>query len=143
MSGRALTLDYASPEQVNGQTLGTASDVYALGVVLYELLTGNKPYSPKGPTRRDLELAIVEQEPTKPSDRLMLTGTSEAGKTARRIRGDLDTVVLKALKKDLGNATPRRKRLRMICSGISRLSRSQRSQIAIGIGARNLCGGIG
>ena len=100
MSGRALTLDYASPEQVNGQTLGTASDVYGLGVVLYELLTGNKPYSPKGPTRRDLELAIVEQEPTKPSDRLMLTGTSESGKTARRIRGDLDTVVLKALKKD-------------------------------------------
>ena len=100
LSGRALTLDYASPEQVNGQTLGTASDVYSLGVVLYELLTGNKPYSPKGPTRRDLELAIVEQEPTKPSDRLMLTGTSVAGKTARRIRGDLDTVVLKALKKD-------------------------------------------
>ena len=100
MSGRALTLDYASPEQVNGQTLGTASDVYALGVVLYELLTGNKPYASKGRTRRDLELAIVEQEPTKPSDRLMLTGTSEAGKTARRIRGDLDTVVLKALKKD-------------------------------------------
>ena len=100
MSGRALTLDYASPEQVNGQTLGTASDVYALGVVLYELLTGTKPYAPKGPTRRDLELAIIEQEPTKPSDRLMLTGTSEAGKTARRIRGDLDTVVLKALKKD-------------------------------------------
>ena len=100
LSGRALTLDYASPEQVNGQTLGTASDVYALGVVLYELLTGNKPYAPKGPTRRDLELAIIEQEPTKPSDRLMLTGSSEAGKTARRIRGDLDTVVLKALKKD-------------------------------------------
>ena len=100
LSGRALTLDYASPEQVNGQTLGTASDVYALGVVLYELLTGNKPYTPKGPTRRDLELAICEQEPTKPSDRLMLTGTSEAGKTARRVRGDLDTVVLKALKKD-------------------------------------------
>ncbi len=100
MSGRALTLDYASPEQVNGQTLGTASDVYALGVVLYELLTGNKPYAPKGPTRRDLELAIVEQEPAQPSDRLALTGSSEAGKTARRIRGDLDTVVLKALKKD-------------------------------------------
>ena len=100
MSGRALTLDYASPEQVNGQTLGTASDVYALGVVLYELLTGNKPYAPKGPTRRDLELAICEQEPTKPSDKLMLTGTSESGKNARRIRGDLDTVLLKALKKD-------------------------------------------
>jgi serine/threonine protein kinase len=100
MSGRALTLDYAAPEQVNGQTLGTASDVYALGIVLYELLTGNKPYAPKGPTRRDLELAICEQEPAKPSDRLILTGTSEAGKTARRIRGDLDTVVLKALKKD-------------------------------------------
>ena len=100
LSGRALTLDYASPEQVNDAPLGVASDIYALGVVLYELLTGSRPYQPKGPTRRDLELAILEQEPRKPSDHLLATGDSESGKTARRVRGDLDTIVLKALRKD-------------------------------------------
>ncbi len=100
LSGRALTLDYASPEQVNNAPLGVASDIYALGVVLYELLTGSRPYHPKGPTRRDLELAILEQEPTKPSDHLLSTGDSESGKSARRMRGDLDTIVLKALRKD-------------------------------------------
>ncbi len=100
LSGRALTLDYASPEQVTNAPLGVASDVYALGVVLYELLTGSRPYQPKGPTRRDLELAIREQEPSKPSDHLLGTGDSESGKSARRMRGDLDTIVLKALRKD-------------------------------------------
>jgi eukaryotic-like serine/threonine-protein kinase len=102
LSGRALTLDYASPEQVNNATLGTASDVYSLGIVLYELLTGSRPYRPKGPTRRDLEQAILDQDPSKPSDHLLTsnTGDSESGKSARRMRGDLDTVVLKALRKD-------------------------------------------
>ncbi len=74
IAGRALTLDYASPEQVNAQALGTASDIYSLGVVLYELLTGVKPYRPDGGTRRDLERAILEQEPTRPSDRLRYFG---------------------------------------------------------------------
>ena len=102
LSGRALTLDYASPEQVNNASLGTASDVYSLGIVLYELLTGSRPYRPKGSTRRDLEQAILDQDPSKPSDQLLTanTGDSESGKSARRMRGDLDTVVLKALRKD-------------------------------------------
>ncbi len=102
LSGRALTLDYASPEQVNNASLGTASDVYSLGIVLYELLTGRRPYNPKGSTRRDLEQAILDQDPSKPSDQLLManTGDSESGKSARRMRGDLDTVVLKALRKD-------------------------------------------
>ena len=104
LSGRALTLDYASPEQVNNASLGTASDVYSLGVVLYELLTGTRPYHPKGPARRDLEQAILDQDPQKPSDQLLThsthTGNSESGKSARRMRGDLDTIVLKALRKD-------------------------------------------
>ncbi len=102
LSGRALTLDYASPEQVNNASLGTASDVYSLGIVLYELLTGRRPYNPKGSTRRDLEQAILDEDPSKPSDQLLTanTGDSESGKSARRMRGDLDTVVLKALRKD-------------------------------------------
>jgi eukaryotic-like serine/threonine-protein kinase len=102
LSGRALTLDYASPEQVNNASLGTASDVYSLGVVLYESLTGRRPYTPKGSTRRDLEQAILDQDPSRPSDQLLTanTGDSESGKSARRMRGDLDTVVLKALRKD-------------------------------------------
>ncbi len=106
LSGRALTLDYASPEQINNASLGTASDVYSLGVVLYELLTGTRPYHPKGPTRRDLEQAILDQDPQKPSDQLIThssntaTSNSETGKSARRMRGDLDTIVLKALRKD-------------------------------------------
>ena len=100
LSGRALTLDYASPEQVNNAPLGTASDVYSLGVVLYELLTGSRPYQPKGATRRDLEIAILEQEPGKPSDQWLRTGDSESGKSARRMRGDLDTIVLKSLRKE-------------------------------------------
>ncbi len=100
LSGRALTLDYASPEQVNGLPLGTASDVYALGVVLFELLTGARPYVPQGNTRRDLEIAILEHDIAKPSEHLLRGRTSDAQRTARRIRGDLDTIVLKALKKD-------------------------------------------
>jgi eukaryotic-like serine/threonine-protein kinase len=112
VAGRALTLDYASPEQVNGIALGTASDIYTLGVVLFELLTGSRPYFPKDPTRRDLEQAILEQEPPRPSDHLLSTRRSttktattspitsaDAHKASRQLRGDLDTIVLKALKK--------------------------------------------
>jgi eukaryotic-like serine/threonine-protein kinase len=100
LSGRAFTLDYASPEQVNGLPLGTASDVYATGVVLFELLTGGRPYAPQGNTRRELEIAILENDIAKPSEHVLRVRTSDAQRTARRIRGDLDTVVLKALKKD-------------------------------------------
>ncbi|MBL8309689.1 MAG: serine/threonine protein kinase [Burkholderiales bacterium] len=106
LSGRALTLDYASPEQINNASLGTTSDVYSLGVVLYELLTGTRPYHANGMSRRDLEQAILDQDPPKPSDQLAThsantrTHTSATGKSARRLRGDLDTIVLKALRKD-------------------------------------------
>lgn len=104
LSGRALTLDYASPEQVNNLAIGTASDIYSLGVLLFELLTGSRPYHPKGPSRRDLEQAILDQDAPRPSEHLLITaqqtGDSEGSKTARRLRGDLDTIVLTALRKD-------------------------------------------
>src|SRR5436305_15203609 len=63
---RALTPQYASPEQVRGEHITTASDVYSLGVVLYELLTGQMPY-PKSATSQDAARAVCEFEPSKPS----------------------------------------------------------------------------
>lgn len=92
LCGRALTPDYASPEQILGEPLTIASDVYSLGVILYELLSGTRPYKLKRDSRGALEDAIVQAEPALPSavaDR----------RWSKSLRGDLDTIVLKALKK--------------------------------------------
>ncbi len=83
---RILTPDYASPEQILGRPVTTASDVYALGVVLYELLTGRRPYSPASVGDR----TVLEREIPRPS-------AAVEGEKSRRLRGDLDTVALKAL----------------------------------------------
>ena len=93
IAGRALTPEYASPEQILGAPIGIASDVYSLGVLLYELLTGVRPYRLKRDSRAALEEAILEVEPGKPSEAVVLS-------TLRRtLRGDLDTIILKALAK--------------------------------------------
>lgn len=89
----ALTLQYASPEQVAGQVIGTASDVYSLGVVLHELLTGQQPYRLSRRSRAALEEAILAADPLRPSD------TVTQRQQQRALRGDLDAIVLKALKK--------------------------------------------
>ncbi|HEY6642431.1 serine/threonine-protein kinase [Povalibacter sp.] len=92
LSGRALTPDYASPEQILGEPLSVASDVYSLGVILYELLTGTRPYRLKRDSRGALEEAILRAEPACPSD-------VATGPWRKSLRGDLDTILLKALKK--------------------------------------------
>jgi len=89
---RALTLDYAAPEQLRSESVSTSADVYALGVLLYELLTGTRPYR-MGLAGGELERAILEEEPESPSARV------EAGDLRRRLRGDLDRIALKALQK--------------------------------------------
>jgi len=90
---RAMTLQYASPEQVSSAPLGVRTDVYSLGVMLYELLTGRQPYRPARATVAALEEAILSGDPVRPSQ------AAEAGTTRRGLAGDLDAVVLKALKK--------------------------------------------
>jgi tetratricopeptide (TPR) repeat protein/tRNA A-37 threonylcarbamoyl transferase component Bud32 len=89
-----MTPDYASPEQVRGDTIGVASDVYSLGAVLFELLTGARPHAIGKYTPREVERAICEEDVRLPSaavpDRAQ----------ARRLAGDLDNILLKALQKE-------------------------------------------
>ncbi len=102
--GRVLTPDYASPEQISGRSISTASDVYSLGVLLSELLCGSRPYYLKRDSRGALEDAIVELEPRAPSRNLSaeaaLTRATSSAALARELRGDLDNIVLKALRKE-------------------------------------------
>ena len=89
-----MTPDYAGPEQVRGEHVTTASDVYSLGVLLYELLTGHHPYRERASSPAEMKRLVTEEEPAKPS----LAG----GKPSRQLAGDLDNIVLKALRKEPG-----------------------------------------
>lgn len=91
---RRLTPHYASPEQLRGEPVTVATDVYSLGVLAFELLTGQTPYRLARPSRAAWEEAVLQGEPERASSRC------EDSSTARALRGDIDAILAKALKRD-------------------------------------------
>ena len=104
---RALTPEYASPEQITGERITTGSDIYSLGVLLYRLLSGRLPYDVANTNPADMQHAIVHTDPPRPSKAVTTLSSapeplSEAAvrNLQRRLSGDLDNIILMMLAKD-------------------------------------------
>ncbi|MEM7368327.1 MAG: serine/threonine-protein kinase [Bacteroidota bacterium] len=104
---RVFTPEYASPEQAQGKSVGTATDVYSLGVIVYELLTGLRPFDLADLSPVERELIITKERPPLPSQRVVeLPSDKLAGRDgsidrlSKHLKGDLDTICLKALRKE-------------------------------------------
>src|SRR5690349_849555 len=92
---RVLTPKYASPEQIRGEQLTTASDVYSLGVLLYELLTASSPYRTTGRTPMDVARAVCESEPLR-----LTSAPGSDSRLRKQLGGDLENIVAMALRKE-------------------------------------------
>lgn len=96
---RVMTPEYASPEQINGNPITTSTDVYSLGVILYELLTGERPYKLKSKNADELSRIITDSEPLKPSS-VLSSKTHSSIQNQKLLRGDLDNIILMAMRKE-------------------------------------------
>lgn len=104
-----MTPEYASPEQVRGESISVATDVFSLGVLLYQLLTGQSPYGDAISSPKEIERAIVETDPKRPStvvtssDEISSNRRSSPSRLRKRLNGDLDNIVMMAMRKEPEN----------------------------------------
>lgn len=113
---RVMTPAHASPEQIRGDVITTSSDIYVLGVLIYEMLCGRKPFAFVGSRITDMERVICEQEPPPPSvmfrraadespallEDIVACRSTTAARLLKDLRGDLDNIILMAMRKDAG-----------------------------------------